>query len=686
MRHWYKKHFGFVAIMLFIIMHTGLYSRYHFLISERINLLALGFGLAFYMIFAAYLVVFRRWWLQLMGFISLISLYLWQWANYAHFQVFNKFLDVSFTESQAFRGGMLDLVKNFSNLVPTELYVTGITAIILTIWLSFKMKAVRPTLQEMTGFDFNAQLKRKKRHMAMVTVFALFIVQTAAGIAGWWQMTNPKDTWWNMKVQSQDLGLLGQAYTSWFEVTPVHDIAFAATQKEDISVEPIEAVEEGILEPTLGLDLEAAKSNPLMAAQHFYSADPAAFASGSLPQEKLVYTVTQEGQPEQEAPLNILMVQLESTSSWAVNQNPSPMPFLRQLMDENITVQNFHANSCETINAEFATNCSFIPNTQEPISFSHTENRFNCVPDILEKRHGYDTFYYHANVADFWSRNILTPAWGFNQVNFSPIFDTKAHDRIVLKKAIADMATQENPFYAYITTFTSHAPHNQELVDYHRRANDEIITPFAEELGPATEAVEIPADEVRYYFGFMRSTDDALRDMFADLEKTGLRDNTMVVIHNDHRYYNFDASAEQAFDWYNQSPMVIVMPPSFKNKQQKIQSLASHIDLAPTILHTIEQDDYQKPAHFLGESLFHEEHRSQIFNTCLGNTYYLNNDVLIQGNSSNYRYRTTTLHNDVTADQQLRAEFINNGLTHYIDRTLFDDQLVPKSIEDQQDI
>jgi phosphoglycerol transferase MdoB-like AlkP superfamily enzyme len=370
---------------------------------------------------------------------------------------------------------------------------------------------------------------------------------------------------------------------------------------------------------------------------------------------------------------NILIVQLESVPSWAINNTPTPMPFLKNLIEDNVTVPEYYSTSCETINAEFTSLCSFWPNATEPISYSHLNNDFYCLPHILRERDGYRSYFFHANVAEIWRRDVLIPKWGFDEWHFSPEYRQREYDGTVFEKAVATLKTSTAPFFAYFTTYTSHAPHNEDFMIYHRNEDGIDIHPFTEAINADYAEAEISFDEIRYYYGFLAAEDQALIKLFDELSASGLEKNTIVIIHTDHKYYNFNGQdALKNFYLTNKLPFAIIFPNQLAGE---IQPLASSLDIAPTILDLVEQENYAKPANFLGESLFDRNYRPTVYNKCLGNTYFLNQNLLIQGNTRTNQYqilenKATTADGETALWQKLLTDFQN-----FTDSTLYENKL-----------
>ena len=331
-----------------------------------------------------------------------------------------------------------------------------------------------------------------------------------------------------------------------------------------------------------------------------------------------------------EAP-HIIFYQLESVGSWVFKQDPTPMPYLKKLIEKNISVDHFFANSCQTVNAEFPSLCSFIPDSFDPISFHEENNNLNCLPSILRDKYNYQTKIFHANLASFWERDKLVGKWGFNESYFTPFFRQKTSDREVLSAMIEKMKESNQPTFNYVIGFTSHDPHNQELIDYQAKKNNVVIKPYTETLNNSSLAVTAKEETIRNYFGFLAEIDNSIKNMYFELEKNDLSDKTIVVIFGDHRYYDFPVNSLENLYNYNEIPFVITTP--FEDKPTIAQNFASQIDIAPTILNLLDKGDYKKMPSFMGNSIFSDNHPDSALSKCLGDITYIDSKIVLLGNA-----------------------------------------------------
>ncbi len=100
----------------------------------------------------------------------------------------------------------------------------------------------------------------------------------------------------------------------------------------------------------------------------------------------------------------------------------------------------------------------------------------------------------------------------------------------------------------------------------------------------------ISPEGVRYfealYDSEIRATDDALRRLFAELEKLGLLADTTIVITSDHGEEFFEHGKmvhEQIFDECLHVPLIVVLPARTRTAPRRVRDLVESVDIAPTL-------------------------------------------------------------------------------------------------------
>src|SRR5690606_35055076 len=134
------------------------------------------------------------------------------------------------------------------------------------------------------------------------------------------------------------------------------------------------------------------------------------------------------------------------------------------------------------------------------------------------------------------------------------------------------------------------------------------------------------------YLGNLRTIDQGIELFFQRLSKEGLLEETIVILFGDHRYYNFKTENKvNEFLRYNELPFVMVVPKAYGGTNP---SIASQMDIAPTILHLLEGSIVHLPEQFIGHSLLDPAHPQNALSKCLGEVSYIDEQQIIKGDAS----------------------------------------------------
>lgn len=566
-------------------------------------------------------------------------------ANFLFFQVFHEFFNIWKFSS------LMDL-KNFNFFsdylkgAPLTLYAInfGWMILMMLIIISYKPKylyAEKLPMMNQAVVD-GWQSKIKKSHFLFTLLLGLGLF--SSNLAYQYYLTQkPADYWWQHSAQQQDFTVWGDlTYKTLFE--PLGD--FINKTKAQAS-EPILIInndsnpQEEIIKTEPETDkLSLIKNNLKQLAK--------------LNQQEIRHSCLNQTRFTNQP--NIVFIQLESVPSWAIDQTVSIMPFLKELKKNNFSVDHFFANSCETINAEFSTLCGASVDSTGPIPNQYTQGNYYCLPQILHDQLNYQTNLYHANYADFWSRDKLAPNWGFDNLHFSPEFEVRTSDLKVLDQLATDLKNATTPSFNYFISFTSHGPHSETYLETYNENNlDYPDIPFST-LNDVPINIKNSIDMIdgttNHYLSLLKAVDQSLEHFFKKLDEYDLRKNTIVVIYGDHRYYRFKpANTLENFYNYNEIPLIMVLP---EKSGQGRPSVASHLDIAPSILDLLNRSDLI-PENFIGQSLFDANFHNLALNKCLQEFSYIDQNVIIRGNSANQEYYLLQeLNKDVDTDAYLK--------------------------------
>lgn len=224
---------------------------------------------------------------------------------------------------------------------------------------------------------------------------------------------------------------------------------------------------------------------------------------------------------------NLIVIQVESLQDFVVDYEiagQSVMPHLRAWTSEGLRFTDVtdQTNQGRTSDAEFTTMASLLPLDHGAVAFRYPRGRYVGLPEVLTE-HGYSTLSAVAFDAGFWNRRVMHPAYGFEQSLFEPDFTLTEqigwglNDRDFLQQMVPRLERLSRPFGAWLITLSLHHPFD-DFPDRHKvlRIGQFEGTPFGN------------------YLHTMRFFDTALADFESALARSGLLDDTAVVVFGDH--------------------------------------------------------------------------------------------------------------------------------------------------------
>ena len=219
-------------------------------------------------------------------------------------------------------------------------------------------------------------------------------------------------------------------------------------------------------------------------------------------------------------------------------------------------------------------------------------NTQQAAPFILSKNGDYTSAVFHGNAGSFWNRNTAYKQWGYNYFFDASYFtkqdDTNSfqyglNDKIMLKDSIKYLERLQQPFYVKYITVSNHYPYTTSLI------GDEIGFPLA----------KTKDETINGYFATANYLDSSVKALFDYLKKSGLYDNSIIVLYGDHfgisqtRNPNLAPLVGKTSEtWSNYDnammqrvPYMVVVPGMDKGKI--IDTYAGQVDMLPTLEHLL---------------------------------------------------------------------------------------------------
>lgn len=313
---------------------------------------------------------------------------------------------------------------------------------------------------------------------------------------------------------------------------------------------------------------------------------------------------------------NIIFISAESVQSFVINNEMNGQeitPFLNSLTKDKDTFyfENFYhqTEQGKTSDSEFLIENSLYPLSRGAVFFTHGQNEYNGLPEIL-KQENYYSAVFHANSKSFWNRDKMYDSLHYDHFYGKEAYEvTKENsvgwglkDKPYFEQSIKYLQSIEEPFYTKFITLTNHFPFELEEED------------------KSIDTYDSNSNTLNNYFPTVRYTDEAIEEFFDQLKETGLYENSIIIIMGDH--YGISANHNKAMSQYLEKdeitpydhvqlqrvPFFIHIPGYGKGKVKS--EISGQIDVKPTILH-MAGIDTENDIYF-GNDLFHDDRKGFI--------------------------------------------------------------------------
>ncbi len=369
---------------------------------------------------------------------------------------------------------------------------------------------------------------------------------------------------------------------------------------------------------------------------------------------------------------NIVILTLESFGSAHIKslsddidwQGDSYTPFLDSLFNEGLLFTNAFQSTRRSIDAMPAIWASIPSYKQNFLAYPHAISTYRALPSILNDR-GYHTQFLHGAVSNSMSFKAFGKMAGINDFVFQENYEAEVGkndfdgkwgiwDSYFFPYIAQKLSRNKEPFFSTVFSLSSHHPY---------KLPEAVAHNYAQGKHPIHRTI--------------RYTDDVLRQFFATVKHESWYANTLFVITADH------TSGAQTDKWlgapYNSQIPIFFFTPNGALPAQKENRVAAHVDIMPTILGIIGNEE---PYFCYGRNLLSEEKQDDFIVTYNSGTYNVVtdkwmiqlDDMQVQGV---YDYRNDPLRkqNQPHVADSLQAEiahykkYIQNYYTNLTNRT-----------------
>lgn len=227
---------------------------------------------------------------------------------------------------------------------------------------------------------------------------------------------------------------------------------------------------------------------------------------------------------------NVIMIQVEALQDLIINNSydgKTITPNLNKLVSQSWYFPNTFSqvSAGNTVDAEFTVNTSLLAPVGGAASVEYSDRVLPGLPRLL-RADGYDAITFHQNDVRFWNRIELYPALGFRRYWDRSYFMNRdkmwhASDQILFSWGMKILKSEEAssvPFYAHIITESSHS----------------MFTAIPMNRRPLRLSAADEKTLSGRYIGAESYTDMAIGEFIAGLKKSGMWDDSIIIIYGDH--------------------------------------------------------------------------------------------------------------------------------------------------------
>ncbi len=270
---------------------------------------------------------------------------------------------------------------------------------------------------------------------------------------------------------------------------------------------------------------------------------------------------------------NVLVIHAESMQNNLLSlqfNGQDVVPNLKRIASEGMYFSNFYSQVSvgTSSDSELTFTTSLMPTQSGTAFVSYFDRTYNAIPKLMSDK-GYYTFSMHANNADFWNRRNMYQHLGYKKFYSKENYNVTKENTVGLGLSDKEFFKQSIPkiqkinekndkWYGLMIMLSNHTPFSD--VEHYGEFDVSMKEVVTKEDG-TTEEVTHPYMEgtkLGNYFKSAHYADQALGELFDELDSSGLLDNTVVIIYGDHDarlprkeynyMYNYDKETDQIYD------------------------------------------------------------------------------------------------------------------------------------------
>ena len=225
---------------------------------------------------------------------------------------------------------------------------------------------------------------------------------------------------------------------------------------------------------------------------------------------------------------NILFIHAESVQQMFLNSeinNQVITPNLNKLAKEGLYFSNYYSQESvgTSSDTEFTITNSILPVGTGTVFINYDYNNYQSMIKSFEEI-GYYTFSMHGNICEYWNRNQMYQAIGYdhfycyNDYDLTDQIGIGLSDKSFFSQSadiISDIHNNHDKFYGTLIMLTNHTPfYNDGKVEF--------------------DVGNMEGTKIGNYLKLLHYADEAIGEFITKLDNLGVLEDTVIVIYGDH--------------------------------------------------------------------------------------------------------------------------------------------------------
>lgn len=281
---------------------------------------------------------------------------------------------------------------------------------------------------------------------------------------------------------------------------------------------------------------------------------------------------------------NILFIHAESVQQMFLNSEINSQvitPNLNKLASEGLYFSNYYSQESvgTSSDTEFTITNSILPVGTGTVFINYDYNNYQSMIKSFEEI-GYYTFSMHGNICEYWNRNQMYQAIGYdrfycyNDYDLTDQIGIGLSDKSFFSQSadiISDIHNNHDKFYGTLIMLTNHTPfYNDGKVEF--------------------DVGNMEGTKIGNYLKLLHYADEAIGEFITKLDDLGVLEDTVIVIYGDHdakftikQYEEYLGKDIDFYEYEQLTKVPLIIWTKDKQVQGEITKIMGAYDVMPTL-------------------------------------------------------------------------------------------------------